>query len=163
MISCADGDTFLAEINGYKYSIRIGHIDAPESGQHYSATAKEALETLIHDLIVDIIPFSFDRYSRAVCHVFREDGLDVSKEMLRAGMAWHEKKYSRSMEHAIIEAEARLSRKGLWQDPRPVAPWIWRQTKGNIRQTPMDHVIKVKKERDMLYEWLESIEKHPGL
>jgi len=32
-----------------------------------------------------------------------------------------------------LEAEARESKKGLWVDPKPVPPWVWRKRGGAFR------------------------------
>jgi micrococcal nuclease len=43
--------------------------------------------------------------------------------MIKAGLAWHFKKYSSDETLANLEIEARNNKKGLWVDPRPIAPW----------------------------------------
>jgi endonuclease YncB( thermonuclease family) len=47
--------------------------------------------------------------------------------MLRAGMAWHFKKYSDDTEYAQLENQARRTKTGLWADKNPVEPWIFRK------------------------------------
>ena len=49
--------------------------------------------------------------------------------MLKQGMAWHYKKYSKDLDYAKLETEARKNRVGLWQDRNPIAPWLWREKK----------------------------------
>ena len=48
-------------------------------------------------------------------------------------MAWHYKAYGKDQSrfdftgYALVELQARYRRRGLWADPRPVAPWKYRQ------------------------------------
>jgi Staphylococcal nuclease homologue. len=47
--------------------------------------------------------------------------------MIKAGMAWHSKKYSSDKEYADSETQARRKKIGLWIDANPIAPWDWRK------------------------------------
>ncbi len=69
-----------------------------------------------------------DRYGRIVGFVFDGDK-NLNKEILKAGLAWHYKKYSRDPELAKLEFEARSAKIGLWSESDPVAPWEWRRLK----------------------------------
>jgi len=55
--------------------------------------------------------------------------IDLNKELLKAGLAWHYKQYSRNPELAKLEFEARSKKLGLWVEPNSVAPWEWRKKK----------------------------------
>lgn len=48
-------------------------------------------------------------------------------QMVRLGMAWHYKKYSKSKVYADLEQKARNEKIGLWNDAHPIAPWNWRR------------------------------------
>ena len=50
-----------------------------------------------------------DRYGRTVATVYLEDGRELNLEILRAGSAWHYKRYSKRQDYADAEAEARRS------------------------------------------------------
>ncbi len=71
-----------------------------------------------------------DRYGRYVGKVL-VDGKDANLEQIRAGMAWHFKRYEIEQppedRRAYAEAEkrARAQRVGLWQE-EALAPWVWR-------------------------------------
>jgi micrococcal nuclease len=56
---------------------------------------------------------------------------DLNKALLKAGLAWHDKQYSRDPELAKLEFEARSKKVGLWKEPDQVAPWEWRKMKRN--------------------------------
>ncbi len=53
--------------------------------------------------------------------------------MLKAGMAWHYKKYENEQpvieahSYARMEFNARNKRIGLWQYDSPMPPWEWRE------------------------------------
>ncbi len=67
-----------------------------------------------------------DRYRRSVSRM-TVDGTDVGLEMIRSGCAWHYTQYSKDARYAAAEEEPRRARRGLWQDPAPVAPWEFRR------------------------------------
>jgi endonuclease YncB( thermonuclease family) len=74
-----------------------------------------------------------DRYQR---YVGKEwiNGKDANLEQIRAGMAWHFKRYEREQSpedrrtYAKAEKRARAQRIGLWQE-EALAPWVWRKQK----------------------------------
>ena len=66
------------------------------------------------------------RRGRLVARVFVGD-VDLSHELVRAGLAWHYKTYSPDATLAREEEEAREARRGLWADKDPVPPWEWRR------------------------------------
>ena len=127
VVGIADGDTFtgLTDIN-QQVKCRMYGIDAPEKRQPFANRSKEALSYMIFGKEVRIKIEDKDRYGRAVVRVY-SDGKDVSVEMIRAGMAWHYKEYSKEREYADLEAEARRQSVGLWVDKNPVEPWKFRK------------------------------------
>jgi endonuclease YncB( thermonuclease family) len=60
---------------------------------------------------------------------------DMNLEQVRAGLAWHYKKYQKEQTQADrelyseAEIEAREARRGLWYDPAPMPPWEYRKSK----------------------------------
>lgn len=127
-----DGDTF--QLSSHKLGdirIRIAEIDAPELHQPYGQKAKSYLKGLIESETIICSIMEKDRYGRYIAkiNVPGTRNIDVAAEMVRAGYAWHYKKYSASQELANIEIKAKLQKKGLWSDPNAVAPWLYRQQK----------------------------------
>ncbi len=77
---------------------------------------------------VTVIEHGHDRYGRTIGEVILPDGRNLSQEMVRAGLAfWYEKYAPHDMVLERLEQEARASRRGLWVDREPVAPWVWRR------------------------------------
>jgi endonuclease YncB( thermonuclease family) len=47
--------------------------------------------------------------------------------MLKEGMAWWYRDYSKNKHLGAVEEAARRARRGLWSDPNPVPPWVFRR------------------------------------
>ena len=58
--------------------------------------------------------------------IINSSGENINKELVKAGLAWHYKKYSTENEYAKLEIEARKNRVGLWSEGNPTPPWDWR-------------------------------------
>ncbi len=73
-----------------------------------------------------------DRYGRIVGKVLL-DGIDVCLEQVKAGFAWHYKKYQheQSVEDQRLYAEAEIRAReeglGLWRENNPNSPWEYRR------------------------------------
>ena len=69
-----------------------------------------------------------DRYGRLVAEVRLADGRSLNRELVQAGMAWWYKDYApKDTELARLEAAARQAKQGLWSEPHPVEPWVFRR------------------------------------
>jgi endonuclease YncB( thermonuclease family) len=66
-----------------------------------------------------------DRYRRSVGDVYLGPAW-INLAMVAEGWAWHYVQYSKAPELAAAEKTARGARRGLWADPAPVAPWLYR-------------------------------------
>ena len=53
--------------------------------------------------------------------------MNVNKELVKYGLAWHFKKYSDDNDYSDLEINARNSQIGIWSEPNPIAPWDWRK------------------------------------
>jgi endonuclease YncB( thermonuclease family) len=124
------GDTAELLYNGeFPLMIRFQHIDAPEKrgNQPYGNKAKTVLSDLCFGQQVTLITDAeFDMGGRIIGVLINEEGINVNKEMVRLGYAWHFKKYSEDQSYEKLEKEARIKKRGLWQESNPVAPWDFR-------------------------------------
>ncbi len=135
VVAVADGDT-VTVLDGRKrqHKIRLTGIDAPEKSQPYGNVSRQHLAGLVFGREVRANCPKKDRYQRQLCKI-EVDGRDVNLAQLAAGMAWHYKAYGKDQGlfdftgYALVELEARYRRRGLWADPRPQAPWKYRQAK----------------------------------
>lgn len=124
-----DGDTIEVLHNGKAERIRLNGIDCPEKKQAFGQKAKQFSSSLVFGKTVVVVPSQKDRYTRTVGDVFLSDGVNLSYELVKAGLAWWYRKYSDDVILAALELEAQLERRGLWTDPSPIPPWKWRKGK----------------------------------
>ena len=134
VVGVIDGDTIEVLHSGQAERIRLNGIDCPEKGQAYGKKAKQFTSSLVFGKQVIVHPYKQDRHGRTVADVF-VDETNVSRELLRVGLAWWYRKYSNDLELERLEQEARLDKRGLWADPNPVAPWEYRHP--NKEETKM--------------------------
>ena len=118
-----DGDT--VELAGTKF--RLWAIDAPElkqtcAGWPAGALAKTALELMTNGREITCEPKSTDRYGRTVA-LCRADGRDLGAAMVKLGMAWAFRVYSR--DYVEQEEFARNNLRGVHAYECQPA-WIWR-------------------------------------
>ncbi len=131
VVGVTDGDTVtLLTKDKEEVKIRLAEIDAPERSQPYGKASKQVLSDLVFRKEVRIKKIDVDRYGRTVGRIYAGK-LDISAEMVRAGAAWVYIKYSKDARLIPLEAEARMSKKGLWALPEEQiqAPWEWRKRK----------------------------------
>ena len=130
VIGIKDGDTFVLLIDGKEQTVRLAHIDCPEKKQPFGNKAKLFASDLCFGKNVTLIHNNkYDRNKRLISEIISLDGKNVNKEILKNGLAWHFKKYSDNDEYSQLEIEARNNKIGLWSDPNPIAPWLWRKAK----------------------------------
>ena len=70
-----------------------------------------------------------DRNGRSIAELILPNGVNVNKALVKMGLAWHFKKYSKDDSYAKLEIAARNKKAGLWKDKNPIAPWEWRKLK----------------------------------
>ena len=135
VVGIQDGDTLtLLDDSEKQQRIRLAGIDAPEKGQPFGNVSKENLSAIAFGQFVTADCPKVDRYGRLVC-VVRVNGTDVSLLQVKSGLAWHYKQYAHEQSpdyrtaYADAEVEARMAKKGLWADPKPMPPWEWRHRK----------------------------------
>lgn len=124
VVKVMDGDTYeLLTPDKTTVRVRMQGIDAPERGMPYYKMAKQYLSDLCMHQKVTLKEVTEDHYGRTVAFSYLEDGRELSREMLKAGYAWHYKKYNNDSELAQMEKDAKAEKKGLWKDKNPTPPW----------------------------------------
>jgi endonuclease YncB( thermonuclease family) len=128
-----DGDTVI--LRGAAQRVRLANIDAPEMshgygrpGQPFAVQATRWMERAVEGKDVSVRCPDEDRYGRRVC-VLLLNGQDVNKELVRQGLAWANTANPRYLrDRSVLDAqrEAQRERRGLWAQPHPTAPWLWR-------------------------------------
>ncbi len=130
IVGVTDGDTVkLLTADLTEIKVRLEGIDCPEKNQAFGQKAKQYASDLCFGKQVKLQKTGEDKYGRTLGYIILPDGRSLNKEMVRAGYAWHYKKYNQSKELAELERQARATKKGLWADPNPIAPWDFRKMK----------------------------------
>lgn len=129
VVGIQDGDTItVLTKNKKQYKIRLAHIDCPGKGQPFGNNAKQFTSDFCFKQTVSVLHNGKkDRNGRVIGVVINEQGENLNKALVQAGLAWHFAKYSDDVSYAQLETEARNARLGLWQEEDAVAPWLWRK------------------------------------
>lgn len=137
VVRVGDGDTITVLDNtNTQHKVRLAGIDSPEKAQAFGNAAKQNLSRWVFSQTVTIDTNKADRYQREVGKVML-NGVDINLEQVKAGLAWHYKKYEREQSamdrhvYAGAEDTARAKRVGLWAEPTPVPPWEFRHNKNS--------------------------------
>lgn len=132
VVAIQDGDTItVLDESNVQHRIRLTGIDAPEKKQAFGQQSKQTLSDCAFEKQVTVEGDKFDRYKRLLGKVLA-DGGDCNLRQIKLGMAWHYKKYERTLpikesaSYASEEDVARESRAGLWRDEAPIPPWDFR-------------------------------------
>jgi len=128
VVGVIDGNTIDILHNGKAQRIRLYGIDCPEKGQPFGKVAKWATSALVFGRTVTVQGHDKDKYKRLVADVLLADGTNVNQKLVKDGWCWWYQKYA--PDDVVLEAleqEARGMKRGLWVDPRPLAPWQWRK------------------------------------
>lgn len=127
VVKIADGDTLtLLTSSNQQVKIRLAGIDTPEKKQPFGNKAKQALAKLAFQKQALIEVETIDRYGRTVGIVF-VNGLNVNAELVKQGMAWVYRKYTKDKALYELESKAREKKLGLWLEENPIPPWNWRR------------------------------------
>ena len=149
-VGISDGDTISVMHDGKAEKIRLDGIDCPESAQPFGRKAKQFTSNFAYGKTTEIVPLDTDHYGRTIAKVFI-DGQCLNAELLKAGFAWHYKKYSSSKDLALYETRARAEKLGLWSDSNPIAPWDWRGGKVDISQNQSISNRETVSEKAIIY------------
>ena len=133
VVGVKDGDTIEMIIDGKGTTIRLKDIDCPEKKQPYGQAAKAYASKLAYGKYATLTDNKKkDRNGRIIATV-HIGSLNLNEEMVIAGLAWHFKKYSKSMDIARLEVGARRAKRGLWAEQSPIAPWDYRKSRRKIK------------------------------
>lgn len=128
VVGVSDGDTItVLDVNKSQYKIRVAGIDAPEKSQDFGNRSKEHLSDLVYGKTVNLPEAKIDKYGRTVSRVL-VGNMDAGLEQIKAGMAWHYKKYEIEQNaedrasYSAAETKAKEAKLGLWAQANAVRP-----------------------------------------
>jgi endonuclease YncB( thermonuclease family) len=137
VVRVTDGDTIVVlDAGNAQHKIRLTGIDAPERGQAYGTKSKDHLSDSVAGKFMVVEHEKRDRYERILGKVLLSNQ-DMNLEQIKAGLAWHYKKYQSEQTtsdrelYSQAEIEAKEAKRGLWYDPDPVPPWEYENRKGS--------------------------------
>ena len=117
VVGVADGDTITVLAEGNKqHKVRLQHIDCPESRQPFGSKAKQFLSQKVFGKNVTVKWDEMDRYKRILGDVYLGEEW-VNLELVKAGLAWHYKFYSKDKTMAAAETKAKTAKRGIWSQP----------------------------------------------
>jgi micrococcal nuclease len=127
VIGVLDGDT-IEVLHDYKPErIRLYGVDCPEKGQAFGQKAKQATSSLLFGKDVRVVGHGRDKHRRTLGTVFQGE-VNVNQELVKEGWCWWFSKYvPKDSVLKQFEQEAKKAKKGLWADPNPVPPWLYRR------------------------------------
>ena len=124
-----DGDTFIFLTSTGSFTVRMLGIDAPERDQPFSRESSEFLSQYLNKQAVTKVNGT-DKDDRSVGTLF-VNGRNINLLSIKAGYAWHYKRYSDDKDYAEAEEYAQRNKLKIWSLPNPIPPWSWRQRRGS--------------------------------
>ena len=126
-----DGDSLILDVRGGQYRVELANIDAPELNQPWGQAARDWLGQALTGrfVVVRSSDSSPDGHIRGRL-LFKNQ--DPGTTLVYQGLAWcvpqpDGKAVSASREYLDAQRDARVARRGLWSDDRPIPPWDWRR------------------------------------
>lgn len=128
VVKVKDGDTLGVMKDGREVPIRISYIDAPEKSQDFGQVSKRALSDLCYGTLAVIHVYSFDNRTNRFVGTAQCHKQDVGTYMVSNGFAWVYDEYAKGQnELKRLEREANKKGYGLWSQPNPIEPKIYRK------------------------------------
>ena len=142
VVGVTDGDSItVLTSDSTEVKIRLDGVDCPEKSQAFGTKAKQFTSDLVYNKTVKVEKTGTDKYGRTLAYILLNDTINLNKELLKAGLAWHYKKYNSNEELAQFEQNAHNQKLGLWADSLPIAPWDFRHgtsSNGTLNNTLKD-------------------------
>jgi len=121
LVKVIDGDTISITKGNSNEMVRIIGLNAPETGQCFTAEATAKLKSLLARgqvrLEFDGSQGERDKYDRLLAYVFTESGINTAKTLIEGGFAkeyTYSKAYKYQTEFKAAQTSAQVGGKGLW-------------------------------------------------
>lgn len=129
IVAVPEGDALEVLSENTVFFIRLQDVDAPEIDQPYGREAQLFLDSLARGKRATVTRRSLSEGdARQKGQIALESGLNLSHELLKAGLAWWDRKAAPNNDSLWkLERDARTEQRGLWKDSDPIPPWEWRK------------------------------------
>lgn len=134
VVTVHEGDRLTIYHKGRNQVVYLSEIDCPELKQPYGKQAKHATAAYIGGREVIVRALRKDARGRTTAEIFLPDGRNISRELVKEGLAWSRPTARHDRTLADLEELARAEGKGLWSEPHPVPPWKWKAVKKSSRK-----------------------------
>lgn len=125
-----DGDTVALRVEGHhEIRVRVAGIDAPELSQPYGRAAARRALSYLRGRRLWVFSEGIDRYHRVVARVCwspTDRGYCLGYRLVREGLAYWYKRYSKDQRLAMAERYAKSKKIGVWSSIS-VPPWVHRK------------------------------------
>lgn len=121
VVSVHDADTYRVLVDARIRTVRLAHVDAPETNQYFGKVARDCVATLILRKQVQLQPVASDLYGRMVA-VVRIGTIRLDSLLLVRGWGWYYASYSNLHSYALYQAAAKEQGLGLWSCEPAVPP-----------------------------------------
>lgn len=127
----SDGDTVWVQPlhGGEVHKVRLLGLDAPELCQTWGPQSRDALRAVLQGQTVEVLGHHHDSYGRLLAQLFRQ-GHDVGAWMVAQGHAWSYSHQHFAGPYDALQMQAQSQRRGLFADPRALAPHWFRKRFG---------------------------------
>jgi len=104
-----DGDSFKVLKGNKEIHVRIKGYDAPEYTQQGGKESAQYVRNLLEEGKFKVIPVGRGHYNRLIVKIRLEDGRDLRKTLIQAGMGWDTSRAIFKMHR-----KARKQKTGIW-------------------------------------------------
>jgi endonuclease YncB( thermonuclease family) len=123
VVSVTSGDQITILHSGQQRKVRLNDVACPRKGQPYATQSKRFTWFMVsnRDVIVTVVGRDADGQLRGA--VTLPDGRILSREIIKEGICWWNRKQSTDHSLEDLEAISRAEKRGLWADPYLLPPW----------------------------------------
>jgi micrococcal nuclease len=138
VISVVDGDTINIQHDNVREKVILYGIDCPESTQAFGKEATKFTDEACFQKVVNVEDHGKDSRGRTIGVVLLPDGTNLNRALVKQGLAWWSDKYAaKDATLKQLHETAKASHIGLWSEPNPVPPWIFRNGDKGVQATVM--------------------------
>ncbi len=135
MVNVLDGDTIRVILDGSPCKVSLYGIDTPEKRQMHGPQAAHTVTRLINRKKIKLQIYDQDKEDRCLAIVF-VGKKNINELLVKRGHAWVHEQYCYEQfcdDWLDYQNRAKSAKKGLWDDPNPVPPWVWRKAPSSMR------------------------------